>query len=66
MELIAGIVLVLLSLGAFVHSLPRHGKTARFVGTEWEGYVVVMMIGVLGIGVVLVIHSAAALFKAAA
>ena len=48
MELIAGIVLVLLSLGAFVYSLPRHGKTARFVGTEWEGYVVVMMIGVLG------------------
>ena len=65
MELIAGILLAVLSLGAFVCSLPRHGKTARFVGTEWEGYVVVMMIGFLGIGVVLVFHSATALLKAA-
>ena len=51
--------------GGVCLSLPRHGKTARFVGTEWEGYVVVMMIGFLGIGVVLVFHSATALLKAA-
>ena len=51
MELVAGIVRVMLSLGAFVYSLPRQGKMARFVGTACEGYVVVMMIGVMGIGV---------------
>ena len=55
MQLIVGIALVVLSIGSFVGSLPREGKTAKFVGTEWEGYVVAGMIGVLGMGVVLCI-----------
>ena len=55
MQLIVGIALVVLSIGSFVGSLPRKGKTAKFVGTEWEGYVVAGMIGVLGMGVVLCI-----------
>jgi hypothetical protein len=41
-------VLVLLAVAAFVYSPPRQGKIARFVGTEWQGYAVVLMIGVLG------------------
>jgi hypothetical protein len=55
MQLIVGIALVVLSIGSFVGSLPREGKTAKFVGTELEGYVVAGMIGVLGMGVVLCI-----------
>ena len=55
MTLIVGIALVMLSIGSFVRSLPREGRTAKFVGTHWEGYVVAGMIGVLGLGVVLCI-----------
>ena len=55
MTLIVGIALVVLSIGSFVRSLPREGRTAKFVGTHWEGYVVAGMIGVLGLGVVLCI-----------
>jgi hypothetical protein len=36
-------------------SLPRKGKTLWFVGTEWEGYVAVALVGGLGIGMLLVI-----------
>ena len=48
MDFVGGLLLVLLSGAAFVYSLPREGKTARFVGTEWEGYAVVLMIGAGG------------------
>ena len=34
MQLIVGIALVALSIGSFVGSLPREGKTAKFVGTQ--------------------------------
>ncbi len=63
MNLFFGVVLIALALAAFIYSLPRDGKTARFVGTEWEGYVVTTMIGVAGIGFILSITSAAALMK---
>jgi hypothetical protein len=55
MTLTFGVVLVLLAVTAFYRSLPRGGKMARFVGTEWEGYAVVGMIGFLGIGMIMVI-----------
>ena len=55
MQLIAGIALVVLSIASFVGSLPRRGKTARFVGTEWEGYIAAGLVGALGLGVVLCI-----------
>lgn len=53
MLLISGIALTVLSVAVFLFSLPRGGKTARFVGTEWEGYAVTMMIAALGIGVLM-------------
>lgn len=53
MQLISGLALVMLSITSFAISLPRGGKTARFVGTEWEGYAVAGMIGALGLGIVL-------------
>jgi hypothetical protein len=55
LELIAGIVLTVLALSAFVYSLPRHGKTVWFAGSEWEGYAVVAMVGGFGMGVIFII-----------
>jgi hypothetical protein len=63
MTLISGVALVLLSAAAFFYSLPRGGKLARFVGSQWEGYIVVAMIAGLGVGVMLVISGATQLLK---
>jgi hypothetical protein len=63
MVLISGILLMVLAAVAFVYSLPRGGKTAWFVGAEWEGYVVVSMIGSLGVGAMLVFAGTAQLLK---
>jgi hypothetical protein len=48
-----------LALVAFVFSLPRRGKTARFVGTHWEGYAVVAMLCTFGVGLMFVLSGAA-------
>jgi hypothetical protein len=55
MNLIFGVALTLGGIAAFFYSLPRKGKTAWFVGTEWEGYVVVAMISAVGVGLMLMI-----------
>jgi hypothetical protein len=39
--LIAGIVVLVVTVGIFLFSLPRGGRTHRFVGTEFEPYVAV-------------------------
>jgi hypothetical protein len=59
MVLILGIALMALALVAFVFSLPRRGKTARFVGTHWEGYAVVAMLCTFGVGLMFVLSGAA-------
>ncbi len=58
MTLIFGLVLVVLATAAFIYSLPRGGRPARFVGTEWEGYVVVGLIGAIGIGLIMTLSGA--------
>jgi hypothetical protein len=63
MTLFSGVALVLLSVAAIFYSLPRGGKVARFVGRDWEGYIVVSMIGGLGIGAMLVITGATQLLQ---
>ena len=65
MFILAGLVMTVAAAAVFYFFLPRDGKTARFVGTEWEGYVVVAMIGVLGIGVILTIVGASSMLKGA-
>jgi hypothetical protein len=65
MFILAGLVMAVAAAAVFYFSLPRGGKTARFVGTEWEGYVVVAMIGVLGIGVIMTIVGATSMLKGA-
>jgi len=65
MTLIVGAVLFVVALAAFIFSLPRGGKTAWFVGSEWEGYVVVFMLGVFGLGVMLLINGATQFAKVA-
>ena len=61
MKLISGLLLVAVAIGVFWFFLPRKGKTATFVGTEWEGYIVALLIGILGIGAVLVVGGLAQL-----
>jgi hypothetical protein len=63
LALIAGLALIALAVAAFLYSLPRGGKTAPFVGTEWEGYAVTTMIGTAGIGFILSLTSLIALVK---
>ena len=63
MVLASGIALVALAFAAFFYSMPRGGKTARFVGSEWEGYVVVVMLCVFGIGAMLVVSAVGQLLK---
>ena len=63
MTLIAGILMVVLAVGSFAYSLPRGGQHARFVGTQWEGYVVVGMIAVTGAGLIMVVSAMVELFK---
>ena len=53
MFLATGIVMAALALSAFVYSLPRGGKVAPFVGTQWEGYAVVLIIGFFAVGLIL-------------
>ena len=53
MTIIIGLACAALGLAAFIYSLPRGGRGARFVGTEWEAYTVVAMIGLLAVGIVL-------------
>ena len=65
MFILAGLVMAVAAAAVFYFSLPRGGKTTRFVGTEWEGYVVVAMIGVLGIGVIMTIVGATSMLKGA-
>jgi hypothetical protein len=40
-SLIAGIVVLVVTVGIFLFCLPRGGKYHRFVGTEYEPYVAV-------------------------
>ena len=54
LELIAGIVLTVVAVAGVYFSLPRGGKTAGFVGSQWEGYIVTAMIGSFAIGIILV------------
>jgi hypothetical protein len=42
-----------LGVTAFIYSLPRGGKLAPFVGTNWEPYAVVTMISLLALGLIL-------------
>jgi hypothetical protein len=55
MILISGIVLIVLSCGLLFYSLPRGGRVARFVGTQWEPYVTILIICLFGLGALLAV-----------
>jgi len=55
MTMLVGAVLLAASLAVYVYSLPRGGRTARFVGSPWEGYIVVGLVCLLGLGLLLTI-----------
>ena len=48
---LGGAALVVITLVAFWRFLPRDGRTARFVGTEWEAYVAVGVAFCIAMGV---------------
>lgn len=50
-----GIVVMALMVGFFSYSLPRGGRSAWYVGSEWEGYVVVIIIGCFGLGLMMAV-----------
>jgi len=60
-NLLIGFALTMMTVFLFVYSLPKGGKVARFVGTEWEGYVVVIFVGLFGIGAIFAIIGVAAI-----
>jgi hypothetical protein len=62
MTLIFGLAVMLVAIAALYFSLPRGGKTSWFVGTKWEAYLVVAMVGSVGVGLLLVIAGAAPMF----
>jgi hypothetical protein len=57
MTLIIGIIALVVFGAALYYSIPRGGKTARFVGSEWEGYIVVAMISGIAMGAILTVSS---------
>lgn len=63
MTLLVGVVLFAASLAVFVHSMPRGGRTAKFVGGPWEGYIVVVLVCIAGLGLMLTITGAVELIK---
>jgi hypothetical protein len=55
MLLISGIVLIGLAVALFLYSLPRNGRPARFVGSAWEPYIVILIVGGLGLGLLIAV-----------
>jgi hypothetical protein len=58
MLLVSGIVLIGLAVALFVYSLPRDGKPAKFVGSAWEPYIVILIIGGLALGMLIALTGA--------
>jgi hypothetical protein len=58
MLLVSGIALIGLAVARFFYSLPRDGKPARFVGSAWEPYIVICVIGGLALGVLIAVTGA--------
>jgi hypothetical protein len=50
-----GIALVAVSVLVLWLSKPRHGKTAKFVGTQYEPYIVVLICTGLGLGLMMIL-----------
>jgi hypothetical protein len=63
MTMLVGAVLLAASLAVYLYSLPRGGRTARFVGSPLEGYIVVGLVCLLGLGLLLTITGAIELAK---
>jgi len=56
MQLVIGIIITIVAAMAFVWSLPREGKTVWYVGSQWEGYAVVVVLMTFALGMVLTIR----------
>ena len=58
MGAMVGAALVVLAAVVFAFSLPRAGKTAKLVGTQWEPYVVVGILCAFAVGLMLLVSGA--------
>ena len=47
---VVGLLVLIITAGVFAWCLPRHGKTHRFVGTEFEPYVAVGIVAGVAFG----------------
>jgi hypothetical protein len=63
MTMLVGAVILAASLAIYVYSLPRGGRTARFVGSPLEGYIVVGLVCLLGLGLLLTITGSVELLR---
>lgn len=50
LTILGGLVVLGLTIGAFVALLPRGGKMHRWVGTEWEPYIGVALCAGIALG----------------
>ena len=57
-SLIAGLVVMAVTVAAFIAMMPRHGKMHRFVGTELEAYVGVAFCSAVALGFTLILSGA--------
>jgi len=55
--MLAGIVVLVLTVVMFIAMLPRGGKTHRFVGTAWEQYVGVAFCSATALGLTMTLSA---------
>jgi hypothetical protein len=48
-----GVFLVFLAVALLLYVRPRAGRPARFVNSQWEPYVTVLIVGAFGFGVLM-------------
>ncbi|HSL80577.1 MAG TPA: hypothetical protein VK877_13055 [Pseudolabrys sp.] len=56
--LLAGVISLFLACGLFVYSLPRGGKFAWFVGSQWEPYITILIVSGFVLGVLFAVTGA--------
>ena len=55
LSIVAGVVVLAITVAVFIALLPRHGKMHRFVGTEFEPYVSVALCAGTALGLTMLL-----------
>jgi hypothetical protein len=62
LSMVGGLVVLGLTVAAFIYMLPRHGVTHRFVDTEWEPYIGVAFCSATALGLTMTLSGALSAF----